>query len=426
MLKRLLVLLAALMLLLPAAATTQAAAPAIKPRPFPRQVTPPSRVRPNPTQRAKPISGTLSQMSGSVLTLAGAQGVSYTVNVSSTTKIVRLYNGASALDELSPGDALQVWGTTVSTNTINAVLIKDESIQRAYTRMAGTIDAVSGSVVSATVTTDLASTAKAPFAVGQVLALNVGPSTNVISPTATGLSVISGTAALTTLSASVGQTVTVLGVYDRVHQDFTSVFRIRLFKPGATLRHVGHAAQSVTGTITAIGGTTAPTSFTLQTSNHGLITVTVAATTTVVRRFNGKSSLDELTPGDSLGVTGSFADAGMTTFAAATIKDFSIQEAATRAILQVSSAGFNTAASSFAGTVQQDPAGRSPLQVGSTVTVTVGASTKVLMPATPPATGWVTGAASNIQANQKVLVLGLYNRKSMSYIETTLVRILPQ
>ena len=72
-----------------------------------------------------------------------------------------------ASGSLSPGDALLVWGPTgaVST-TINATLVKDQSIQRAFTRLVGTIGGVNGSIVTTTVTAD-PSGARAPFGRGQ-------------------------------------------------------------------------------------------------------------------------------------------------------------------------------------------------------------------------------------------------------------------
>jgi hypothetical protein len=456
--RRLVALATVLLLVVPAVSSTQAAAPARghKPTPVHRAIA------------TLKVAGNLTTISGSVLTVTTAQNVAYTVNVSSTTKIVRLYNGTSALDELSPGDALLVWGPTgaVST-TINATQIKDQSIQRAFTRMVGIIGGMSGSVITATVTFDH-SGVRAPFGVGQVLTLDIAATTKVISPTAS--SVMTGTAALSLLAANVGSHITLLGVYNRVQKSFTTVDRIRLLKaksapgatatptpapassatatstpvpgatatstsvPGATATSTpgpqtpvaGNTAGAVGGTIVSVPGLTAPTSLTLQSPKYGLVTVTIAASPAVaiVRRFNGRSELDELSPGDTLEVKGAFTDSTNKTFAATTIRDTTIQEAATRAVLQVSAQGLNTTTSSFSGVVMHDVNSvLAPFDEGATVTVTVNSATKILVPATAPATGAVSGTTSNIQANQTVTVLGVYNRQTKSYISTLLVRI---
>jgi hypothetical protein len=196
--------------------------------------------------------------------------------------------------------------------------------------------------------------------------------------------------------------------------------------PGPQTPVPGNSAGVVGGTIVSDPGLTAPTSLTLQTKNYGVITVNVAASPAVlvVRRYNGRSALDELSPGDTLVVKGAFTDATHKTFAATAIKDYSIQEAATRAVLQVSAQGFNTTNSSFSGVVMHDVNSvLAPFDEGVTVTVMVNSATKILAPATAPATGVVSGATSNIQANQTVTVLGVYNRQTKTYISTLLVRI---
>jgi hypothetical protein len=412
MVKRLIALVAMLLFIVPAVSTTQAASPAAK--------------VPAPT-----IAGTLTSLSssGTQLTVTTAQNVAYTVNTSSTTKFVRLYNGVSAFDELSPGDAVLVWGPSAGTNTINATVIKDQSIQMGFTRMVGVIGGVSGSVVTATVLADQYAM-RAPFGIGQQISLNIGATTKLISPTVGGpVSVMTGTAALSTLAASVGSHFTVLGAYNRLQKAFTTVYRIRLLKPAGSAQSGGSAKKIIIfGILKAVGATTAPTTLSLQTIKYGVITVTVSATPTVavVRRFDGKSALDELTPGDNVAVFGAFADSSNTTFTAITIKDVSIQEGWTRAVLQVSAQGFNTSASSFTGVVLRDADSlHSPFDEGATVTVVVGSATKIMVPATAPATGVVSGTSSNIQANQTVTVLGVYNRKTHTYISTVFVRIHP-
>ncbi len=85
-----------------------------------------------PTASAATTDGTLTAISGitppAILTMQSGTTV-YTVNVSATTKLVRLYGGPSTLDEFAVGDLLRVEGTTTGT-TIEATKIKNLSIQR--------------------------------------------------------------------------------------------------------------------------------------------------------------------------------------------------------------------------------------------------------------------------------------------------------
>ncbi len=90
------------------------------------------------------ITGTLSAMSGTalpaVLTVT-AGATTYTVNVSSATKIVRKYNGTSDLGEFVVGDTVQVSGKFSAdvANTIDATKVKDLSIQRVNGTFKGAI-----------------------------------------------------------------------------------------------------------------------------------------------------------------------------------------------------------------------------------------------------------------------------------------------
>jgi hypothetical protein len=181
---------------------------------------------PAPQVHPLAFTGQLTGMNGSLLTVAvGAQ--TYTVEVSSSTTIVRLYNGPSALDELSPGDRLVITGTFVTPNTVAATWIKDTSIQRAWTRLSGKVIAVAGTSLPASVlVTAVRDRLSAPFTVGQNILVTVGATTQVIAPAATGTAVQTGTTAVATLAASTGKVVTVLGTYDRVHQSFTAVYRL--------------------------------------------------------------------------------------------------------------------------------------------------------------------------------------------------------
>lgn len=78
------------------------------------------------------VEGTLTAISGTTLpaVLTVQSGVTtYTVNVTSSTVLVRLFNGPSTLEEFAISDLLRVEGTVTGT-TIDATKIKNLSIQR--------------------------------------------------------------------------------------------------------------------------------------------------------------------------------------------------------------------------------------------------------------------------------------------------------
>lgn len=81
---------------------------------------------------ATTTEGTLVSLSGTTLpaTIVMQSGpTTYTVNVTSSTTLVRRFNGPSSLDEFAVADLLQVRGTVTGT-TIDATWIRNMTIQR--------------------------------------------------------------------------------------------------------------------------------------------------------------------------------------------------------------------------------------------------------------------------------------------------------
>jgi len=298
--------------------------------------------------------------------------------------------------------------------------------------MSGTLQSVSGTTAPATATVTVVNDRlNAPFSMGQSIGLSLGASTAVISPSLGTWTAMSGTAGLPALSAATGYTITVMGVYNRQQNAFTTVFRVRIHHTGAARAArgggstgtvpVGHRVV-VSGTFVSESGITAPVTLSLQTTRYGLITVNVGTSpaVTILRRYRGQSSLDELSPGDQLAVQGSFADSANTTLNATLVRDYSIQDAATRAVLQIT----QTNATGFVGTVVvSNPGVPHPFTVGQALTVTVDSGTKVVVPATAPAIGEVAGSQSNLAANQTVTIRGTFNRLQGAVISAQLVRV---
>jgi hypothetical protein len=171
-----------------------------------------------------------------------------------------------------------------------------------------------------------------------------------------------------------------------------------------------HQRHKVDGVLATISGTT----LTVHTASGTTVTVTVPATTRLERRYNGRSSLDELTEGDRITVYGSFEDGSTNTFDARRIKDRSI--AYSRIVGSV--------AGVWSGGVTLRVARRgslhSPYQRSQEVSVTLTSSTKVL-------SGSVTLTAGTAQWTQvpplHVQVTGLYDSANHTLLANR-VRIL--
>ena len=332
----------------------------------------------------------------------GQISVVVNANSASPTKIVRRYNGASALDEMSANDVLQVTGTTVTTTTINATYIKDMSIQVAYTRLAGMVTAVSSNAVAVVAEKQKG---KAPFASGENIRLPIGAGTEVIS----GTSVVTGT----TSTLAVNDTVLALGVYNRVGHKFNSTFRIRILKHALPKpQGNGHLLDGYL--VSAPATTTAPTTLTVQSRYYGVFTVSVSSSTTIVRRYGGASGLDEFSPNDVLHIVGTVGPNH--TFTASKITDVSIQAKYTRLVGQVTA----VTPSSVSVVVGVDRlAGRTPFQSGENVTLPVGASTQVI------AHGSVSrGSTSAITMGAHITALGIFNRVQHTFDTTFRIRVL--
>jgi hypothetical protein len=142
------------------------------------------------------------------------------VLVTSTTRIVRRFYGASGLDELNRGDSLQITGL-LSGGQVTALLVRDVSIQAAYTRLVGIVGFVNPSRrhPSFTVRVQSDASGRAPFRVGSVITVDVNSHTQIITGAGTGNNI-------TVLNP--GQTVTVLGVYNRRRHIIIDASRVRV------------------------------------------------------------------------------------------------------------------------------------------------------------------------------------------------------
>lgn len=94
------------------------------------------------------ISGQVSGKSASSLTIT-KDGKTITVNILSSTKIIRHYWGKSTVNEISIGDKVNVYGTFKDdAHTImDARLIRDLSIMKRHAVFLGTVSSISGSTI---------------------------------------------------------------------------------------------------------------------------------------------------------------------------------------------------------------------------------------------------------------------------------------
>ncbi len=348
------------------------------------------------------------------------------VQVSSSTTVVRRYNGISSLSELSPGDSIGVRGTMSGTDTIIANTVKDFSIQRAFTHNLGVITAASSgpngtTTLKVRVLHDSIYKGQNPFAVGNTISMNVPSTLKVILADGTvstfgslgSTSSSTGSAPTSFLDSvnnnPVGITIATLGVYNRQTLGFQSVWRMRVVTatPGSTTVISGVLQPGFTVS------SAATSTLTLQTRNRGTVTVNVDSNALIVRRYNGISSLAELSPNDRLTVVGKYL--GNSTYSATTIKDFTIQRAFTFMIGEISGVSGNT----LTVTVQANNRhhARDPFKIGQSITVNATGATVTLANGT-------TGAISALTPNTRIGVVGVYNRQAHSFTSAFRIRVL--
>jgi hypothetical protein len=167
----------------------------------------------------------------------------------------------------------------------------------------------------------------------------------------------------------------------------------------------------VDGILRRLSGTTVPATLTVQ-AGRMTVSVTMPATTTIVRRYNGRSSLDELMAGDRIIAYGSFKNGSTTTFDAQRIQDWSIQRAYTRVVGSVATVQNGVVTLRVA----RDRSEHSAYWHGDDVWVTLPSSAIVM-------SGAVAVRVNAVHPGVRVVVLGLYDRASHS-LRAGRVRIL--
>jgi len=89
------------------------------------------------------ISGTIATKGDSSLTVTGADGKTYQVNIIGDTKLVRRFGGNSTLAEFAVGNTVHVFGkfTNDEKTSIDAKLIRNASVQKRFGAFFGEVTA---------------------------------------------------------------------------------------------------------------------------------------------------------------------------------------------------------------------------------------------------------------------------------------------
>jgi len=245
------------------------------------------------------------------------------VLVTSSTKLVRRYNGTSALDEFSPGDNLSVAGVMSGTTAMTATLVKDNTIQKAFTRNVGSITAISPSTtsgmtqISVQVLHDSRVKGQNPFHVGATITFTVASALTVT---------LADGSAGTVANLSTGMTIVSLGVFNRHSQSFDSISHIRVTNKGSATSGNGSQGGATQGVTVEVAGVLqsgfSATTLMVQTRARGLVTVNVTASTAFTGRSGGTVSATQLKAGDRLVITGT--SQGHATLNATAIQDLSL------------------------------------------------------------------------------------------------------
>ncbi|MFA6588666.1 MAG: DUF5666 domain-containing protein [Patescibacteria group bacterium] len=325
------------------------------------------------TTNAIKVQGTITAISGTtlpaVITMTSG-ATTYTVNIASTTKIVRKYNGSSDLSEFIVGDIIQVTGklSDAATNTIDATTIKDLSVQRIGGNFKGYIVALD--------CTNNKFTFKPTDREQQTVIVN--SSTKIIR---NGLKI-----KCTDLVAK--EKTKVIGIWRTTTKEIMAD-RIIVY------------TKSISGTISGItltdGGL--PATLTVALKNKQTWTVNVTSTTKLFRKFLGKATIEEFLVGDKIEAHGSLAETN------------------TLNALMVRNTSISVKYSDFKGTVKSIDAvaGTFVLRINSKkygdITVTTSTSTKYYDHET-------VKAFTDIAVGDKLKVLGAYTSSTKKLAAT--------
>lgn len=178
------------------------------------------------------------------------------------------------------------------------------------------------------------------------------------------------------------------------------------------------ATLKLTGVLQAGFATTTPTTIQiLSASSPTPISVTVNTNTTVVRRYNGASSLAEFSPGDRLGVEGTMSNGVMN---ATIVKDFTIQAGFTfnvGTITNIKSLDANTTQLAVRVVANVHHKVIHPFHAGQFVNMNVSNAMTVTL------SDGSAGRVSDLAPGLQIATVGVYNRESRTFISVARMRV---
>ena len=240
-------------------------------------------------KKARPTSttGTVTSVNGTVIAFTNAKSVAFTVDTSvGSVKLMRRYGASLVADtNIQTGDKITVVGTVGANNVITATSLRDLSLQARNGTFVGTVTAINGSSFT------LASKARGNQTINTTSSTKF-KETGVTTPSLSNL--------------VVSETITVAGVWDRTNsKDTANTITIKV------------ASTRVTGTVTAINGTT----LTVTTGKNVVYTVD-ASKAAVTFKAGRKATLSIVAVNDTVAVVGSSVS-GSTNVTAKTLRDSS-------------------------------------------------------------------------------------------------------
>lgn len=320
----------------------------------------------------------------------------WSVALTGSTVVTMRQGGPTTYAALHVGDAVGVHGTVAAAWTLSATAVRDASL---IDRAAGIV----GSVRSI-VPTDAANTNYQMVLTvghrsddgfvrsGQRLVVDLAASTPVT---------LANGAAGSIGSIHEYSVVRVAGIYDAAAGALVAPDSVRLL---ATSHDCDTDSRCRPRQPTAIAGWLyrAPdaTDLRLHLKNGTGITVTVPATATLVRRYDGPATLSQFAIGDWLQVKGSFQAGLPRTFAATNIEDVSQQDAYTTAFVELKTLAQTPTGATFGAALVAGYGANAPYHVRQVITLIFPAGTTL----------------ADYHLGQSFSVHGRYDRESHSLI----------
>lgn len=255
------------------------------------------------------VRGTLSEMPSTTAptTLAiTSGGKTYLVDVTSSTVIVRLYNGKSNLTEFTLGDDLEVLGTPTDFGSIKAKILKNRSIHLTNTRgVLGDIKSIDADNKAFVFTWK-----------GKDYNVKVDADTKIMIPG------IKSKAKLADLK--VGDRAQGRAVYNSSTQIYLAKNIVVIRRDGVDLLKKAAKEVNKNGTLSKIDSTALPA--TIEMTKDGVVyKVNITSKTVIMRKHFGKSDLSEFKVGDKIRVIGKTAAGDKTIINAQVLKNDSLK-----------------------------------------------------------------------------------------------------